>query len=177
MQVDKFPNAAYKGYATYEEALVEWDKHSIACDSASSTGHVQISFYVPTPDSASSSRTTISPIYAFALGGGDRVGCRLGGERSSGGGRGGRQGGPEVIAAAGGTGGVEELRAVRSGRGKPQRMAGGARASERGTGEREEHLKSDLGLRYWEREPGERDLGKKNEIWRHENGIWSPRSS
>ncbi|XP_020267022.1 uncharacterized protein LOC109842573 [Asparagus officinalis] len=67
-QVDKFPNAAYKGYATYEEALVEWDKHSIACDSASNSRHVQTPFYVPTPDSASSSRTTISPNYAFALG-------------------------------------------------------------------------------------------------------------
>ncbi|XP_020243336.1 uncharacterized protein LOC109821569 [Asparagus officinalis] len=40
-QVDRFPNASYKGYATYEEALSEWEKHLSARDSSSSSRHVQ----------------------------------------------------------------------------------------------------------------------------------------
>ncbi|ONK55661.1 uncharacterized protein A4U43_UnF550 [Asparagus officinalis] len=44
-QADKFPNASYKGYARYEEALIEWEKHTLARDSASSSRHVQTSVY------------------------------------------------------------------------------------------------------------------------------------
>ncbi|ONK69821.1 uncharacterized protein A4U43_C05F27090 [Asparagus officinalis] len=44
-QVDKFPNASFKGYATYEEALIEWEKHTLARDPASSSRHVQTSEY------------------------------------------------------------------------------------------------------------------------------------
>ncbi|ONK81585.1 uncharacterized protein A4U43_C01F30820 [Asparagus officinalis] len=77
-QVDKFPNAAYKGYATYKEALIEWDKHTIACDSASSSRPVQTPVYVQEQilpeghnmdeDKEKLGEIVISHIYAFVLG-------------------------------------------------------------------------------------------------------------
>ncbi|ONK64895.1 uncharacterized protein A4U43_C07F31200 [Asparagus officinalis] len=40
-QVDRFTNASYKWYTTYEEALSEWEKHLSTRDLASISRHVQ----------------------------------------------------------------------------------------------------------------------------------------
>ncbi|ONK80024.1 uncharacterized protein A4U43_C01F12970 [Asparagus officinalis] len=77
-QVDKFPNASYREYATYEEALIEWEKHTLARDSASSSRHVQTSVYAQEQrypvrhnldeDKEKLGETSIFSIYAFVLG-------------------------------------------------------------------------------------------------------------
>ncbi|ONK64174.1 uncharacterized protein A4U43_C07F22860 [Asparagus officinalis] len=79
-QVDKFPNASFKGYATYEEALIEWEKHTLARDPASSSRHVQTSEYAQEErypvrhnldeDKEKLRETSIFSSYDFVLGGG-----------------------------------------------------------------------------------------------------------
>ncbi|ONK57068.1 uncharacterized protein A4U43_C10F16280 [Asparagus officinalis] len=77
-QVDKFPNTSYKGYATYKEALIECEKHTLVCDSASSSRPVQTSVYAQKQrypvshnldvDKEKLGETSIFSIYAFVLG-------------------------------------------------------------------------------------------------------------
>ncbi|ONK71706.1 uncharacterized protein A4U43_C04F11520 [Asparagus officinalis] len=76
-QVDRFPNASYKGYATYEEALSEWEKHLSARDSSSSSRHVQPHVCVQEQmfpeghnlleDKGTPRETAIKYIFAFVL--------------------------------------------------------------------------------------------------------------
>ncbi|ONK68492.1 uncharacterized protein A4U43_C05F12290 [Asparagus officinalis] len=77
-QVDRFPNTSYKGYATYEEALSEWEKHLSARDSSSSSRHVQPHVCVQEQmfpeghnlleDKGTPRETAIKYIFAFVLG-------------------------------------------------------------------------------------------------------------
>ncbi|ONK77554.1 uncharacterized protein A4U43_C02F7790 [Asparagus officinalis] len=75
---DQDPYASYKVFATYEEALIEWEKHTIDRDSASSSRLVQAPLQFQQQifperhnldeDEEKFRETVISSIYVFAVG-------------------------------------------------------------------------------------------------------------